>query len=144
MPPEPDPLADVLEILESLDVAAEDLVTVFETTENDSVRLGAVKSRVDIQLRRFDLMRQFGLVPPGPSEAEVVEALGVLSQIDLSDEQRHQLLDGPRTDQPQPEPLAPTHSPGGSGPPGAQVAGDGGTPKTGDTPEKLPAERRIR
>lgn len=90
-----DPLAEVLELLESLAIAAEDLAELAESTGNDSIRIGAIKSRVDMQLRRFELMRQYGLAPWGQSEAEVMEALGVvlgvLSQAELSEELRRQL-----------------------------------------------------
>ena len=90
-----DPFDEVLGILESLAVAAEDFNEVAQTTKNESNRIGAIRHRVDTQLRRFELMRQFGLVPEGQSEAHLRGALevvlAVLSRVSLSDQDRQEL-----------------------------------------------------
>jgi len=95
VPAEGDAFDEVFGILESLAVAAEDFNEVAQTTDNASNRIGAIRHRVDVQLRRFELMRQFGLVPAGLSEAELLETLnvvlGVLSRATLSEEDRQEL-----------------------------------------------------
>lgn len=90
-----DLLAPLFELLESLAVAIEDYALLTETTGNENVRLGAISRRVDTQLRRFQLMREYGLVPQALPEVRVIDMLrGVLEIVasgPLTDQQRAQL-----------------------------------------------------
>ena len=94
-PDESDPLQEIILILEALSAAAEDFSDLARNTNNEAIRMGAIRHRIEMQLRRFDLMRQFGLIPTGQSEVEIFDVLetilGVLSQIETSPE-HHQTL----------------------------------------------------
>jgi hypothetical protein len=58
-----DPLRALQDAVAQLDALVEDLVLLAESTANDSVRLGAIKSRWLIIADRFRLMSYTGLLP---------------------------------------------------------------------------------
>ena len=56
--------AIVHDVIASLDALVEDLALLSEGTSNDSVRLGAIKARMQAVEQRFGVMRAAGLLPP--------------------------------------------------------------------------------
>jgi hypothetical protein len=51
------------EAIAQLDAAIEELALLAETTNNDPVRLGSIRARLDAMATRFEVMRIAGLVP---------------------------------------------------------------------------------
>ena len=68
-------------MLGSLSIAIEDYAALSVAAKNESVRLGAIKRRVETQLRRFELMLDHGLVPRTLSDAELREPLQTIFEI---------------------------------------------------------------
>jgi hypothetical protein len=90
-----DPFGDVLEEIASLEVSIADCESLVLGAKNESARLGALNRRIELRARRFDLMREYGLVP-GPDElwaaTEFIKlALELLAKADLDDEDRARL-----------------------------------------------------
>ena len=60
------PKEAILEAAAQWDAAIEDLAALAESTANDPVRLGAIKSRVEAMARKQDLLRLAGILPYSP------------------------------------------------------------------------------
>lgn len=90
-----DPIGDVLERIASLEVSIADYDSRAVGAKNESVRLGALNKRVELQAQLFDLRREYGIVP-APDElwaaTEFIQlVLELLAKADLDDEDRARL-----------------------------------------------------
>lgn len=67
-----DPAGVVEELVDSYDAAIGDLAVLSTTTANDSVRLGAIRGRVDVLEKKFALMAAVGFLPHNVGQFRVV------------------------------------------------------------------------
>jgi hypothetical protein len=78
-----DPLASLDEAIASVDSVIEDLALLAESTNNDAVKLGAIRARLGALIERFALMRACGLVPRdlGHGELDVRKVVSAIGEI---------------------------------------------------------------
>ena len=94
------PRAELESEIDALDAVIDELAQLAEQTANDSVRLGAIKAKVDAQARRLELKRAAGMLPWNlrllKYDAEVTEVagvvLGVLKKYEVSVDARKEIL----------------------------------------------------
>jgi hypothetical protein len=97
---EVDPREALLEAVAQLDAAIEDCSLLAETTANDAVRLGSIKTRLAAMREKHDLLRLAGLLPYSPqaarTESEIWqmadEAVRVFEKYAVPDEARDEFL----------------------------------------------------
>ncbi len=58
-----DPVAVIEEVLEAQEAALDDLALLTETTANDTVKLGAIRSKLDVHRQRMELLGAVGAFP---------------------------------------------------------------------------------
>ena len=91
------PFEGLPELLESLYAAIEDCAELGATTDKEYFALAAIHKRVELQLKVFELKREYGLVARGVGDAEIKAALqavlDVLAKADLDEEHQRELTD---------------------------------------------------
>jgi len=99
----PDEIVD--EAVAQLEAVVEELAELAASTNNDAVRLGAVKARAAALLQRIELLQALGRVPLAPQlryevniEATVNAVLQVFDRYNLPKSAAHELVDALRAD----------------------------------------------
>jgi hypothetical protein len=96
-----DPEDEARDAVRLLEAAIEELALLAETTNNDAVRLGAIRTKLDAICRRIELMQALGLLPRDLGLFEdrrdgrlmASALLGVLERHDIAPEVEDEMLD---------------------------------------------------
>jgi hypothetical protein len=93
------------EVVAQLEAVVEELALVAQTTNNDAVRLGAIKARTATLIQRVELLQWLGRVPVAPRlrweigmEATANVVLAIFDRYRVPDAAAHELIDALRSD----------------------------------------------
>ena len=83
----------IIEALGQVEAGIEDLALLAQTTNNDSVRLGAIRARLDLMGRRVTLLRMGGYLPFTPRDAMVEANFRRTGEAIIEVMEKHGVLD---------------------------------------------------
>jgi hypothetical protein len=99
----PDEVVD--EVLAQVEAVVEELAELAASTNNDAVKLGAIKSRSGVLMKKVELLQALGRVPMAlrlraeiSVEASANAFLGILEKYGVPDSAAHELVDALRAD----------------------------------------------